>query len=90
MSVRRTNVQFNDFYCLNCGKKSFSLPRKTCHQHEQFHRKKLYCPNCRIVCNSIEIKTENDRWQFLEDYQNGVYNNEKEDIIYYGRMPGVR
>lgn len=79
--MKKTTIQFNDFYCLNCGKRSFSLPRKSCHQHEKFHRKKLYCPNCHITCNSVEIKTEEDRWNFLNDFENGVYDNERKEII---------
>ena len=30
------------FYCMNCGHRGLPLARRTSHQHERFHRKKLY------------------------------------------------
>ena len=38
---------FHDFYCINCGNKSYTLPRKTSKLKEQFHRKLLFCPKCK-------------------------------------------
>ena len=80
----------NDFYCLNCGKKTMSLPRKHGHQHEKFHRKKLYCPYCKIEINNIEIKNEEERWQFLRDFEGGVYEQEKLNDLSYLGYSGVR
>ena len=39
--------EIHDFYCLNFGKKSIPLSRKSGHQHARNHRKRLYCPNCK-------------------------------------------
>ena len=73
--------EIHDFYCLNCGKKSIPLSRKSGHQHARNHRKKLYCPNCKQEVNHIEIKTEEDRQQFLEKFENGEYIEEAKESI---------
>ena len=73
--------EIHDFYCLNCGKKSIPLPRKSGHQHARNHRKRLYCPNCKQEVNHIEIKNEEDRQQFLEKFENGEYIEEAKESI---------
>lgn len=88
--MKRCNMETHDFYCLICGNRSLALPRKMSHKHEKFHRKKLYCPYCKTVSNNIEISSEEDRLEFLNDYQKGVYNNERENIISYGGLSRVR
>ena len=73
--------EIHDFYCLNCGKKSIPLSRKSGHQHARNHRKRLYCPNCKQEINHIEIKNEEDRQQFLEKFENGEYIEEAKESI---------
>lgn len=70
--------EIHSFYCLNCGKKAMDLPRKKGHKHKDFHRKKLYCPWCKMEINCIEIKDKTQEEQFKIDFKNGVYNDEKE------------
>lgn len=73
------------FYCLNCGKQSIPLHRKSGFQHGSMHRKKLYCPWCKIEVNHIEIKNLREEEQFKEDFQNGVYQDEaKESVDFCG------
>ena len=79
--MRYITTELHDFYCLSCGRKTISLPRERGHQHNKFHRKKLYCPWCHIECNHIEIKNDAERIEFLNDFERGKYNGERESII---------
>ena len=75
----------HDFYCINCGKKGIPLARKRGHQHSSFHRKKLYCIYCQKEVNMDECKNEFEVQEFLENYANGVYEDEaKESLSYCG------
>ena len=69
---------FHDFYCLNCGKKSLTLPRKTSRLKEKFHRKKLYCTHCKVTINHIECRNDAEIWEFKENWAAGVYKTEAE------------
>lgn len=70
------NFKTHRFFCLNCAKEGIPLPRKQGHRHAKFHKKKMYCPNCKQVFNHIECQTEEDIYRFKEDFENGVYLNE--------------
>ena len=70
---------YNDFYCIKCGKRAMSLPRKRSHQHKSLHCKKLYCPSCKITINCVECKNEEDVLQFKENFKKGIY----EEMINY-------
>jgi hypothetical protein len=50
------------------------------------HRKKLYCPWCRIEVNHIEIKNQWELEEFKENFDNGVYNDECEESVAYCGM----
>ena len=50
----------HDFYCINCGKKGMPLARKTGKQKEKFHRKRLYCLNCKTEVNHIECRNQEE------------------------------
>jgi hypothetical protein len=69
----RHNINFNDFYCLLCGKKSYTLPRKDCKRKEKFHRKKLYCLNCRCEVNHIELKSDAEVYEFKKAFEDGLF-----------------
>lgn len=71
----------HNFYCINCGNKGIPLRRKVGFQHGKFHRKKLYCPYCKMEINHVECKTQEDVENFLEDFKNGVYKDEAEESI---------
>lgn len=68
-----SNIVFNDFYCIRCGEKAMSLPRKRSHQHKSMHFKKLYCPHCKTVINCVECKTEEEVFNFKINYADGKY-----------------
>ena len=75
----------HDFYCLKCGKRGIPLPREKGRNHEKFHRKRLYCLNCKEEVNHIECRTYNEIEQFKEDFKNGVYVNEAEESVSFVR-----
>lgn len=72
----RTNkFEIHDFYCLNCGR-SVPLPRKISQQHSGGHRKKLYCPFCKVTVNMVECKSYADKLDFQEAFDRGDYKEE--------------
>ena len=75
----------HDFYCINCGNKGLPIMRKIGRQHASLHRKKLWCPICRLEVNHIECRTHEDVEEFKENFENGVYQNEAEESICYVR-----
>lgn len=77
------NMVSHDFYCINCGKKGIPLARKRGHQHSSFHRKKLYCIYCQKEVNMVECKNEFEVQEFLENFKNGVYEDEAKKSIHY-------
>lgn len=64
------------FYCINCGKKGLPIQRKVSKQKERMHHKKLYCPWCRETHNAVEIKTFEEKEEFLRDFENGKFIDE--------------
>lgn len=78
---RNKVLVFNSFYCLNCGNKVYELPRNRGFLHEKGHRKRLYCPTCKIECNCLECNNDEEIFQFKEDYANGIYKDEAEESI---------
>lgn len=74
---------FNDFYCLSCGSKSFSLPRSAGKGHEAFHRKRLYCPNCKREVNHIECRNDEEAYEFRLAYEMGEFVAEAVDSMLY-------
>ena len=62
---------------------AMELFRKRGFQHERFHRKKLYCPYCKLELNCIECKNDEDVYEFKENFEKGVYENEVKDSLHY-------
>lgn len=79
----------HDFYCMNCGKKGISIPRKVGKMHGAFHRKKLWCPWCKNEVNHIECRTLEEVEEFKFNFENGVYFDEKEESLCYVRTERV-
>lgn len=80
--MKRTRIIFHSFYCIKCGNKSYDLPRKQGHKHERFHRKKLYCPSCKIEINHVECQNEDDIYNFKLDFEEEVFIDEvKESLV---------
>lgn len=71
-------IDIHDFYCLNCGNKSLPCVRPQAHKRERFHRKKLYCPNCGLTVNHIEVKNDEEAYEFKEAFANGEFKKEAE------------
>ena len=69
------------FYCINCGKQGIPIWRKRSRIREQGHRKALYCVNCKTRINHIEVRTEEEKRQFIEDFTAGRYAEEAERSI---------
>lgn len=86
MSRKGNKISLNSFYCMNCGEKSMDLPRNAGKQHEKFHRKVLWCPHCQMEINHVECRNDAERFEFKNNYTNGVYENEKEKSISFVRM----
>ena len=71
------------FYCINCGKPGIPIWRKTANQRERYHRKKLYCTNCKMTVNHIETRTEEEAERFRKDFENGNFRDEADAAIAY-------
>lgn len=77
------NMEEHSFYCIKCGKKGIPILRNKGFQHSKHHRKKLYCPYCKIEINHIECKNFEDVQEFLNNFKNGKYLEEVEQSISY-------
>lgn len=73
---KANNYNEHSFYCIKCGNKGIPLMRPQGHQHEQFHRKKLYCPHCHETINHVECKTLEDVETFKIAFADGAYIDE--------------
>lgn len=80
-----TKYETHSFYCINCGNKSYDLPRKKGRLCSSFHRKKLYCPHCKNTINNIECKTIEEVEKFKEEFKRGVYKDEAKESLAYIR-----
>lgn len=73
------------FFCLNCGKEGIPVYRKQGREREKFHRKKLYCPWCRLTVNHIECTNDAQVQKFKEEFAKGAYEDEaKESLLACG------
>lgn len=67
--------EIHTFYCINCGRPTFPIPRKKGAFRKSFHLKKLYCIHCKEEYNCVECRNEFEEHQFKEDFRNGVYSS---------------
>lgn len=86
---KNRKIIFNTFMCINCGNSVYSLPRDASYQHKDGHRKRLYCPHCKEEINCIECKTDEDVFNFKIDFENGVYENERQDSLDFVRSTRI-
>ena len=77
--------EIHKFYCLRCGRPGIPLARKMGFQREAFHRKKLYCPFCKLEVNHMEIRTYDEEQEFKENFATGVYRDEAESSVAHVR-----
>lgn len=87
--MARGNYETHRFFCIRCGKEGIPLMRKQGHKHTDFHRKKLYCPYCKMEINHVECKTQADVNEFKENFKNEVYKDEVEESLAYLRSAGL-
>lgn len=73
----------HDFYCIHCGSKSIPLQRAGNKMKIKNHRKNMYCPRCKRTVNHIECRDQFEVEEFLEDYKNGVYEDEARAELEY-------
>ena len=71
----------NDFYCIQCGQKGLPVQRKQGKARGVFHRKKLWCCNCKVEINHVEVRNDYERDCFKEMYENGDFRTEAEDSL---------
>ena len=90
IKMSRKTYAEHSFYCINCGNKGIPLMRKQGFKHEGMHRKKLYCIHCKSEVNHIECKTFAEVQEFKDNFENGVYKNEAEESLSFGRSSGLR
>ena len=69
-------MYMHDFYCLDCGNKTFSIPRSEGRLKKRFHRKKLYCLNCKCLINHIECRDDLEAYEFRRNWEAGEYIQE--------------
>lgn len=79
--MAKTEAIYHDFYCLKCGQRGLPLPRKRSLQHEKFHRKRLYCPWCKVDIAHIEVRTQEELNEFTESFLAGDFEEEAEESI---------
>lgn len=62
----------DEFYCLCCGKKGLPIVRRGS-KKERGHLKKLWCPYCMETVNHMEVRSLDERAEFLEHFERGDY-----------------
>lgn len=70
------NGEGHRFFCMNCGREGVPIFRKAGKEKGKFHRKRLYCPWCKIECNHIEVRNDQEKYEFLQLFQQGEFKNE--------------
>lgn len=81
MGRRNNNIVFHSFYCMKCGNKSYDLPRKKGGQKVKFHRKKMYCPHCKLTVNHVECRDDAEVFEFKQDFEEGLFEDEVKESL---------
>lgn len=71
-------AETHEFYCIMCGERGICLSRPNSLRREKFHRKKLWCINCKMETNHIECQSDEEVKQFKELYNEGYFQKEAE------------
>ena len=64
--MRNTRTEEHDFYCMKCGEKIYSLPRKVSHKYQKHHYKRLWCWRCHEELNAVECRSDVEIKEFKE------------------------
>lgn len=81
--MARYSFFLHDFYCISCGQKNLSLPRDPGKLKGKFHRKKMYCRNCKAEVNHIECRDDFEAWEFEDNWRHGLYIQEASNSLEY-------
>ena len=69
-------------YCMHCGKMILNIFRKKgAPSNQGFHRKVMYCPHCKVTCNAVECRNQQEVFQFKNNFENGLYKQEAIESI---------
>ena len=82
------NFKTHRFFCIQFGNEGIPLARKQGHKHGRFHRKKLYCPYCKMEINHVECKDDLDAYEFKVCFERGVFADEVEESLAVIRSAG--
>ena len=81
--AKMSNFLMSRFFCIACGNEGIPLARKRSNKHKGFHRKRLYCPHCRLEVNHVECTTDEEVFQFREDFENGLFQDEATESMMF-------
>ena len=73
----------HSFYCIKCGEKGITLPRRDSHQYSKYHRKKLWCWRCKCEVNHVECKNDEEVYEFKQAFAAGEFENELKESLDY-------
>lgn len=73
----------HSFYCIRCGRKMMGLPRRDSHNYGKHHRKKLWCPWCKMEVNGIECRNDSEVYEFKQAFEAGEYKEELDECLNY-------
>lgn len=79
--MAKRNYVEHSFFCVRCGNRGIPISRNVGHQHERFHRKKLYCLTCKTDVNHIECKDAGDIYDFKTAFERGDFRQEAENPV---------
>lgn len=74
-------METHDFYCIRCGNKGIPIARKGSQFRTSMHRKRLFCPWCKMEVNHVECRDIYDVEIFKEDFADGLYREEAEESV---------
>ena len=74
------SYETHDFFCCNCGRLGLPIARPAARKRERGHLKNLYCVYCKQEYNHVEITSDQEKQEFLENYTKGVYEDAKNYI----------
>ena len=86
--MAKYNYETHDFYCLKCGKPTVPVVRKIAKKREKFHRKRLWCCNCKMEINCVEVTNYEEKEMFMEAFNNGEFQKEAEESVLAIRTAG--
>lgn len=85
MAGSRNAVEMHNFFCINCGKQGIPVWRKIGCRRAKNHRKALYCTNCKMTINHIEVTTKQEAEQFKLDFERGKFLTEAAASVEFDR-----